>query len=371
MLADVDPRDGCTIRTTIDRDLQWKAQQLLSAQVSALQAKGGYAVVVDTRTFEVRALAVVPTYDPNHPEKAGQSTLNDRSLLDTFEPGSTAKVITLAAALEEKSSTPATKVTVPPVLRRADVTFHDAEFHGTEQLTVAGVLAQSSNIGTILTGEKLAPVTLDKYLRLFGLGAPTGIGLAESPGLLAPYEKWSGSQRYTVMFGQGLSVTTLQAADVFATLANDGVRRQPRIVSGQTCADGVFRPAPATDGLRVVSADTARKMRLMMEQVVSTNGTAIKAAIPGYRVAGKTGTAQYPDGHGGYQAGAYTASFIGMAPADDPHLVVAVVFDRPKHDYFGGQAAAPVFSQLMAYALAQQKIPPTGTTTPRMPLRWN
>ncbi len=371
VLADVDPRDGCTIRTTIDRDLQWKAQQLLSAQVSALQAKGGYAVVVDTRTFEVRALAVVPTYDPNHPEKAGQSTLNDRSLLDTFEPGSTAKVITLAAALEEKSSTPATKVSVPPVLRRADVTFHDAEFHGTEQLTVAGVLAQSSNIGTILTGEKLAPVTLDKYLRLFGLGAPTGIGLAESPGLLAPYEQWSGSQRYTVMFGQGLSVTTLQAADVFATLANDGVRRQPRIVSGQTCADGVFRPAPATDGLRVVSADTARKMRLMMEQVVSTNGTAIKAAIPGYRVAGKTGTAQYPDGHGGYQAGAYTASFIGMAPADDPHLVVAVVFDRPKHDYFGGQAAAPVFSQLMAYALAQQKIPPTGTTTPRMPLRWN
>jgi cell division protein FtsI (penicillin-binding protein 3) len=370
VLAEVDPRDGCTVRTTIDRDLQWKAQQLLAAQVSALQAHGGYAVVLDSRTFEVRALAVVPTYDPNHPEKAGQSRINDRSLLDTFEPGSTAKVITLAAALQEHAATPASKVSVPPVLRRSDVTFHDAEIHGTERLTLAGVLAQSSNIGTMLTGEKLTPATLDRYLRLFGLGAPTGIGLAESPGLLAPYQQWSGSQRYTVMFGQGLSVTTLQAADVFATLANDGVRRQPRLVAGQTCADGVYRPADTTDGLRVVSPDVARQMRVMMEQVVSDNGTAIKAAIPGYRVAGKTGTAQYPDGHGGYLAGAYTASFIGMAPADDPHLVVAVVLDRPKHDYFGGQAAAPVFSQLMAYALAQQKIPPTGGTTPRIPLRW-
>ena len=371
VISETDPRDGCTVRTTIDRDLQWKAQQLLAAQVRATRAKGGYAVVLDPRSFDVRALAVVPTFDPNHPERATQAEINDRSLLDTFEPGSTAKVITLAAALQEQVATPATRITVPPVLREADTTFHDAELHGTEHLTLAGVLAQSSNIGTIITGSRVSPEKLEGYLRAFGLGAPTGIGLPESRGLLAPWQQWSGSQRYTVMFGQGLSVTALQAAAVFATLAGDGVRHQPRVVAGETCDDGVFRPAAQAPAIRVVSPDVAREMRLMMEQVVSDVGTAVKAAIPGYRVAGKTGTAEYPDGHGGYQAGAYTASFIGMAPADDPKLVVAVVLDRPTNGYFGGQVAAPVFSQLMAYALAQAKVPPSGTKAPRIPLRWD
>jgi cell division protein FtsI (penicillin-binding protein 3) len=232
------------------------------------------------------------------------------------------------------------------------------------------VLAQSSNIGTLITGSKMSPATIEGYLRRFGLGAPTGIGLPESPGILADSRQWSGSQRYTVLFGQGLSVTALQAADVFATLAADGVRRQPRLVSGVTCADGVFRPTAAGAPVQVVSAQVAREMRVMMEQVVGEAGTAVKAAIPGYRVAGKTGTAQVPDGHGGYSGG-YTASFIGMAPADAPRLVVAVVLDRPTNGHFGGQVAAPVFSQLMAYALAQAKVPPTGTTTPRIPLRWD
>jgi cell division protein FtsI (penicillin-binding protein 3) len=172
------------------------------------------------------------------------------------------------------------------------------------------------------------------------------------------------------MFGQGLSVTTLQAADVFATFAADGVRRQPRLVTGQTCTDGVFRAAAPTSATRVVSASVARQMRLMMEQVVGDEGTAAKAAIPGYRVAGKTGTAQVP-GKNGYQAGAYVASFIGMAPADAPKLVVAVVLDQPRNGHYGGQVAAPVFSQLMAFALAQAKVPPTGTKTPRIPLQWD
>jgi cell division protein FtsI (penicillin-binding protein 3) len=370
VIAETDPHDGCSVRTTIDRDLQWRAQTVLGAQVAATKAHGGYAVVLDPQTFDVRALAVVPTFDPNHPERATQNTINDRSLLDTFEPGSTAKVITLAAALQEGVANPASKVLVPPFLRAAGTTFHDAEVHGTEKLTLAGVLAQSSNIGTLITGSKLSPATLDGYLRRFGLGAATGIGLPESAGLLASWRRWSGSQRYTVMYGQGLSVTALQAADVFATLAADGVRRQPRLVRGQTCADGVFRPTATGPATRVVSADVAREMRLMMEQVVGDAGTAAKAAIPGYRVAGKTGTAQVPDGHGGYSGG-YTASFIGMAPADAPRLVVAVVLDRPTNGHFGGQVAAPVFSQLMAYALAQAKVPPTGTRTPRIPLRWD
>jgi cell division protein FtsI (penicillin-binding protein 3) len=369
VLAEVDPRDGCTVHTTIDRDLQYKAQQLLGAQVKATQAKGGYAVVLDT-AFDVRALAVVPTFDPNRYGRATQNELNDRSLLDTFEPGSTAKVVTLAAALEEGAATPTSKITVPPVLRRADTTFHDAEDHGTEQLTLAGVLARSSNLGTILTGSRVTPQKLEGYQRAFGLGSPTGIGLPESSGLLAPWQQWSGSQRYTVMFGQGLSVTALQAADVFDTLAADGVRRQPQLVTGVTCTDGVFRPAAPRPVTRVVRASVAQQMRLMMEQVVGDEGTAAKAAIPGYRVAGKTGTAQVP-GKNGYQPGAYVASFIGMAPADAPKLVVAVILDQPKNGHFGGEVAAPVFSQLMAFALAQAKAPPTGTKPTRIPLQWD
>jgi cell division protein FtsI (penicillin-binding protein 3) len=371
VISETDPRDGCSVRLTVDRDLQWKAQQLLAAQVKASGSRHGYAVVLDPRTFAVRALATVPTFDPNHPDRATQDTINDRSMLDTFEPGSTAKVITLAAALEDGKATPTTQFTVPPYLKRSDAVFHDAETHGTEQLTLAGILAQSSNIGTILTGERLAPATLSRFQRLFGLGTPTGVGLPESSGLLSDSSAWSGTQHYTVMFGQGMSVTALQAAGVFATLANDGVRLRPQLVAGTTCADGVFHPAAPSQPLRVVSSDTARQMRLMMEQVVGEHGTAIKASIPGYRVAGKTGTAQVP-GKGGYEPGAYTASFIGMAPADDPSLVVAVVLDRPsKGSHFGGDIAAPVFRDLMAWALREGKIPPTGTTPPRIPLRWN
>jgi cell division protein FtsI (penicillin-binding protein 3) len=337
--------------------------------VKETKARGGYVVVLDT-SFAVRALAVVPTFDPNRYGQATQNELNDRSLLDTFEPGSTAKVVTLAAALEEGATTPTSKITVPPVLRRAGITFHDAEDHGTEHLTLAGVLAQSSNIGTILTGSRISPQKLEAYQRAFGLGSPTGIGLPESSGLLAPSQQWSGSQRYTVMFGQGLSVTALQAADVFGTLAADGVRRQPQLVTGVTCTDGVFRPSAPRPATRVIRASVAQQMRLMMEQVVGDEGTAAKAAIPGYRVAGKTGTAQVP-GTNGYQPGAYVASFIGMAPADAPKLVVAVVLDQPKNGHFGGEVAAPVFSQLMAFALAQAKVPPTGTKPTRFPLQWD
>jgi cell division protein FtsI (penicillin-binding protein 3) len=259
-------------------------------------------------------------------------------------------------------------MTIPPSLHRSDATFRDAEVHGTEKLTLAGVLAQSSNIGTILAGEKISPETLHRYLRAFGLGESTGIGLAESPGILAPPDQWSGSQRYTVMFGQGLSVNALQAAGVFATVANDGVRVPPRVVAGRTDPQGVFHPEPAPPSRRVVSAATARDLRLMMENVVGEDGTAAKAAIPGYRVAGKTGTAYHADGKGGYNG--YTSSFIGLAPADAPRIVVAVVLQKPTRGHYGGEVAAPVFQQLMTYALAERRVPPTGTPAPALPLRW-
>jgi cell division protein FtsI (penicillin-binding protein 3) len=365
---EVDPVPGRSIKLTLDRDLQYRAQALLDEQVAATKAESGDVVILDAKTSQVLALATAPTFDPNNPGAAQPADRGNRPLLDVFEPGSTAKVITLAAALEEGVATPESKVTVPPSLRRADRTFGDAEVHGTEKLTVAGVMAQSSNIGTLLTGERVPAAKMYDYLRAFGLGAKTGVGLPESAGMLAPYQDWSDSQRYTVMFGQGLSVTALQAASVFATIANGGVRVEPQLLAGEVGLDGAFRPAPAPTGTRVISADTAEKLRWMMENVVGENGTAAKAEVPGYRVAGKTGTAQAAGKHGGYDG--YTASFIGMAPADDPALVIAVILQRPVNGHFGGQVAAPVFQQLMTYALGERKVPPTGTKPPEIPLHW-
>jgi cell division protein FtsI (penicillin-binding protein 3) len=367
-MSATEPIDGSSVRLTLDLDLQWKFQQVLADQVAQTKAQGGFGVAMDPQTGQVFALVSVPTYDPNNPGKAKPDDMGDPALLSAFEPGSTAKVITIAAALQEGKATPQTKVTVPSRLPRGGRTFHDAEVHGTERLTATGVLAQSSNIGTIELGEQVPATRLYGYLTAFGLGQPTGVGLPESRGILAPVSQWSDSQRFTVMFGQGLSVNALQAASVFATLANDGVRVAPRLVAGTTDVQGVFHSAPAAPSTRVVSAQVAQQVRLMLENVVGENGTAVSAAIPGYRVAGKTGTADHSDGKGGYQG--YTASFIGMAPADHPRLVIAVVLDRPVNGYFGGQVAAPVFQQVMTYALAERKIPPTGTKPPVMPLHW-
>jgi cell division protein FtsI (penicillin-binding protein 3) len=368
-VSETDPVDGSSVRLTIDVDLQWKFQQVLAEKVAETKARGGFGVAVDSQTGQVLALVSVPTYDPNNPGKAKADTMGNPALLSVFEPGSTAKVITVAAALQEGKATPQTKVVVPPSLRRGGTTFHDAEVHGTEKLTATGVLAQSSNLGTIELGERMPASTLYSYLTKFGVGQSTGMGLPESRGILAPVTQWSDSQRYTVMFGQGLSVNALQAASVFATLANDGVRVSPRLVAGITDPQGGFHPSPTAPTTRVVSPQVAQQMRLMLENVVGEHGTAVSAKIPGYRVAGKTGTANYPDGKGGYSG--YTASFIGMAPADHPRLVIAVVLDRPVNGYYGGTVAAPVFQEVMTYALAKRKIPPTATKPPVMPLQWH
>jgi len=367
--SEVEPQPGRTVRLTIDRDLQWNLQQTLAAKVTATHAQAGYAVVEDPRTGNVLALASVPTFDPNQPGAAPAADRGDRALLDVFEPGSASKVITVAAALEEKLATPQTRFVVDSSIHRADRTFHDSHAHGPEKLTLAGVLAQSSNVGTVMTGERLPPSRLYDYLTAFGVGRPSGIGLPESAGILAPPDQWSGSQRYTVMFGQGLSVTAIQVAGVFATIANDGVRVTPRLVSAVVDPDGQVHSAPPSPSTRVISVATARQMRLMMENVVGEEGTAARAEIPGYRVAGKTGTAQASDPTCGCYRG-YTASFVGMAPADDPRLVVAIVLQRPVNGHFGGVVAAPVFQEVMSYALAERGIAPTGAKAPVVPMTW-
>lgn len=353
--------DGEDIKLTVNSNIQWYAQNAIAQQMAKMGGQSGTAVVLNAKTSEVLALASYPTFDPNDIGRAKGSLVN-KALNDVFEPGSTAKVMTVAAAIEDKKVTPNQPVIIPNRMKRFDAFFKDSHDHPTLNRTVAGTLAESSNIGTILIGETLEPKRLEEYYRKFGLGSKSGMGFpGESAGLLAPAEKWSGTQRSTVMFGQGLSVTAIQAASVFQTIANGGVRMTPSLVAGTTNPDGTFTKAAAKPGTRVISKETASEVNAMLEGVVSKEGTAPQAQIPGYRVAGKTGTADFYDANLKRYSGK-TASFIGYAPADNPEIVVAVIIQRPSASIFGGTVAGPVFQGVMTYALQELKVPPTGTT---------
>ncbi len=369
--TETEPVAGQDIQLTINADLQYRAQAVTATAVKATAAQSATAVVLDVKTGDVLALADAPTFDANAPGAAPAANLENRALTDVFEPGSTSKVITAAAALQEGVAKPTTRLTVPPLLPRGVAgTFHDAEVHGTEKLTFAGVLAQSSNIGTIKVGERMSPATMHQYLMKFGIGSRTGVGLPESPGILADSKDWDGRQRYTVLFGQGLAVTSLQSASVFATIGNNGVRIAPRLIKAEGPDAQHLTAQPGGARTRVVSARTAKQLREMMEGVVGADGTAEKASIEGYRVAGKTGTAQAFSAKCSCYSG-YTASFVGMAPADNPRLVVAVFIQQPVNGHFGGSVAAPVFKELMTYALQQEGIAPTGTKAPKVPVYWH
>lgn len=362
------PEPGHDLRLTIDRDIQWKAEQAIVRQVEKTEAEGGTVVVMEPRTGKILALASQPTFDPNRPEEVSSGEIRNRAVTDVFEPGSTNKVITVAAGLEVGGLTPTTPFTVPSTLRRADTTFRDSYDHPTQRLTLAGVLAKSSNTGTILASEQLTAEQLHKYLRAFGFGQPTGIGLpGESSGALPPPQQWSGSTRYTIPFGHGLSVNAIQLASVYATIAAGGVRVEPNIVAGTTAKDRAYESGGPPGKQRVVGAETARQLARMLEGVVSEEGTAPAAAIPGYRVAGKTGTADRVDPECDCYRG-YTPTFAGFAPADDPQLVVEVVLQDPKRGHYGGQVAAPVFKDVMSFALKSRKVPPSGTEPPEFRL---
>jgi cell division protein FtsI (penicillin-binding protein 3) len=361
---------GTGVRLTIDRDLQWVAQDALATQVKAAAADSGTVVVMNPRNGQILALATVPTFDPNRPAEAAQSEIGNRAVSDAFEPGSTSKIMTMAAVIEEGKANPLTRLTIPPVLVRPEKTWHDHNPHGTLRLTLNGVLAKSSNIGTIMAAEQIGGAKLYGYLKRFGIGEPTGLRFpGEQNGFVPALDDWSDTTFGTLAFGQGLSVNAVQAASVYATIANDGVRVTPTLVAGYTSPDGTFQAAGSPATTRVVSAATARTVRSMLESVVSEDGTAPKAAIPGYRVAGKTGTANRVDETCHCYSG-YTASFIGLAPADDPTLVVAVFLQNPRNGHFGGVLAGPVFKRVMTFALEHLRIPPTGSTRPRIPVTW-
>ncbi|MDQ1681044.1 MAG: hypothetical protein QOI42_1903 [Frankiaceae bacterium] len=358
---------GTGVQLTIDRDVQWEAQKLLADQVASTRADGGSVTVMNVRTGEILALAVAPTFDANNPGAAPVDARGNAAVSTVYEPGSVSKVITMAAGLQNGLVTPTTPFVVPDTIDVLGRTFRDAETHGVENLTLAGVLAKSSNVGTIQVAEKLGKDRLYAMMRAFGFGDVTGVGFpGESAGVLPPVAQWSDSTLPTVAFGQGVSVTALQVASVYATIANDGVRIAPTLINGHVSPDGTVTPVAPPDQRRVVSSTVAAEVRGMLESVTSEQGTAPAARIPGYRVAGKTGTAMRSDGHGGYSG--FVSSFVGFAPADDPQLVVSVVLDNPRTGHFGGQVAAPVFRDVMKFALQTLRIPPTGTAPKPYPL---
>ena len=352
---------GTSIRLTIDRDIQWVASKAIADAVKSSNAISGTVIVMDPRTGHILAHATAPTFDPNNTSKVSLVAMRNPSVQDVYEPGSTGKVMTLAAALEEGKITPETVFTVPYALKRSDKTFHDHERHPDQRLTASGILAVSSNTGSIQIGETMPNDVLHNYLSKFGIGEKTGSGLpGESRGILPKVGDWSGTTAPTVAFGQGYSLTAMQATSVFAVIANDGVRVSPTVIAGTSDASGNYTPSATRESVRVISEDTARKMRIMMESVVSGNGTAPSAAIEGYRVAGKTGTAQRIDDTCGCYRG-YTASFIGFAPADNPAYVISVTIQDPKGMHWGGALGGPVFKDVMSFVLKSKGIAPTGT----------
>ena len=361
-------QSGTSIRLTVDRDIQWVASKAIAEVVKSSRALSGTVIVMDPKTGHILAHATAPTFDPNDTTKVSLVAMRNPSVLDVYEPGSTGKVMTIAAALEEKKITPQTVLTIPDRLKRSVKVFRDHEPHPTQRLTTAGVLAVSSNTGSIKIGEMISNDKLYDYLTKFGIGSKTGSGLpGESRGILPKVADWSGTTAPTVAFGQGYSVTAMQATSVFATIANDGVRVSPTVIAGTSDSSGNYTPSATRESVRVISPETASQMRLMMESVVSASGTAPSAAIPGYRVAGKTGTAQRIDDTCGCYRG-YTASFIGFAPADKPAYVISVTIQDPKGLHWGGYLGGPVFKKVMSFVLQTKGIAPTGTVVDPLPL---
>jgi cell division protein FtsI (penicillin-binding protein 3) len=347
-------RPGRDVFLTLDHTLQAKVESVLRSTVEKWHAAGGTAVVLDPKTGAVLAMSSAPGFDANDFAKVPSSLQRNRAVTDTYEPGSTFKVVTYAAALTDKVVTPNTTFTLQPSIHVADRTISDAEPRPTETMTVAEMLARSSNVGTITVAELLGKRRLGAWIERFGFGRRTGIDFpGESPGITLPVDRWSGSTIGNVPIGQGIAVTPVQMAAAYAALANKGVWLRPHLV------DHVRGRGPEKVARRrVVSAAIARELMGMLQGVVSSRGTGGEAAVPGYLVAGKTGTAAKPDPHGGYSDTNYVASFVGIVPASAPRVVVAVSIDEPRGQIFGGVVAAPAFRDIARFALQYLEVPP-------------
>ena len=362
--------DGDTVSLTLDQDLQYVAEQRLGEACADGATTRASAVVLDVKTGQVVAMGSCPGYDPGAYSATDPDLLGNPLVSDVFEPGSIMKAVTLSAALEEGVATPDTVLSVNGHIDAGDRVVTDAHDHAPVDWTVTGILAKSSNVGTIMLAREVGDEKLEHYLRAFGLGSATGIELpGESAGILQDSDDWSGIRAANVAIGQGVSVTTLQMASIYQAIANDGVRVEPRIVESVTDPRGRVTPAPEPASTRVISESTADKMAYMLEAVVGPGGTAPLGQIEGFRVAGKTGTAQRANPECNcYAGGGYVTTFVGFAPADDPQYVVAVDLERPTSSAEGGQVAAPVFADILRFALTADGIVPSGTARPEFVL---
>jgi cell division protein FtsI (penicillin-binding protein 3) len=361
---------GDNVRLTILASLQWEAEQACAQEVKKTSASNCTVVIMQPSTGKILAMAQSPSFNPAHPASVAATT--DIPVANVFDPGSTAKVITAAAALEHGGQTPMSAYTVPESIYFHGYSFHDAEYHPTERWTIAGIIAHSSNVGMVQVAQHVSPNRQYQYFRNFGIGQPSVPGLpAQSNGILYPTSKWWGDERYTMAFGQGVAVTAVQMASVYATIANGGVRVTPSVVAGVTGASGRFVPAPRPATHRVIQAKTAHQLMGILQQVLWIDAQVAEpwAEIPGYSVAAKTGTAQIADPKRGGCLCLYGSSLIGIAPAGSPKLVVAVNVQNPrKGSYFGIQVAGPVFYKVMNFALRTMKILPDHGQRPNVRL---
>ncbi|MFW7415852.1 peptidoglycan D,D-transpeptidase FtsI family protein, partial [Demequina sp. SO4-18] len=360
---------GSTVQLTLDRDIQFYAQQALEEALAANGGSQAIALVQDAKSGEFLAIADSGAVDPNDPGATPASARGSRAVQDIFEPGSTAKVVTMAAALEEGVATPTSRYIAPyQYTTDNNQTFKDATRHEDQKLTLSGVLVNSSNTGTVQVGEDLTEAQRYHYLEAFGFGSPTNVGLpTEVGGILHPWQQWDGRTKWAVLYGQGVAGTALQTSQAFQTIANGGVRVQPSVVKGYETADGQFIEREREEPTRVVSEQTADQVMLMLEDVTES-GTGGLAKIDGYRVAGKTGTAEAADENG--QLTRLVSSFVGVAPADDPRIVVSVFVWDPKSSIWGGEVAAPVFKDVATFALQALRVPPSGPREELYPTTW-
>jgi cell division protein FtsI (penicillin-binding protein 3) len=360
--------NGSDLRLTIVPSLQYAAEQACASEVAKTEASNCTVVAIQPHTGRVLAMAQSPTFNPATVTNASQAT--DLAVQDEFQPGSTAKVITAAAAFEHGGQTPMSAYNIPYQIDEGGQLIHDAEWAPGERYTIAGIIAHSSNVGISQVAAHVSPQVQYDYLRAFGLGQPTGIGLpGETAGDLPPASQWWPDTRYTLAFGQGVAVTAIQMAEVYATIANGGVRVQPTLIEGTTNSAGKYTPAAPSPSRRVIQAKTAHELLQILQQVPAVNeeGGQPWGIIPGYAIAAKTGTSQ--ESNGSCDLCVYGSSYIGMAPGNDPQLVIAVNVQNPRRGgYFGIEVAGPVFYQVMKDALATLQIPPDGATPPKIRL---
>ena len=345
---------GDQVRLTLDANIQDHTEEVLGEVGEDWQPKGATALVMDPRDGAILALANWPRVNANKLYEAPDYAMTNRATGATYEPGSTFKAFTVAGALEDGKVTPTTSFSLPPVLQVADREISDAHDRGWETRDVAGILAESSNVGAALIGRRLGARRFDQWVRRFGFGTPTGVDLpGEEAGIVLKYDDYSGSTAANMAMGQGLAVTPMQMGAAYAAIANGGILRAPHLVDS---VGGRKQPIPA--GKRIISEQTAASVRRMLEGVLGPGGTATGAKIDGYELGGKTGTAEKPDETGGYSKDKFIASFVGFAPASHPRLLVAVMVDEPKGDIYGGTVAGPAFKDIASFALTNLRIPP-------------